>query len=723
MIRSHRASRLPLVALAGLLALGVPVAPAQGSDVAGRRADGIFTFDGRGFGHGRGMSQYGAYGAALQGLSHAQILAFYYAGTELGTAPDAQRRVLLTGEDTDAVVTNTAGLAVRDEATGTVTVTGDRSDWSQLRARPEGTLVAVEALQGASWVAVMPPVSGPIRFEGSTLQLHHPAGLRTYRGTLSAALSGQPDKPLYVVSTVGLDDYVRGVVPVEMPASWPAEALKAQAVAARSYGLQPCPQRTAYPATGLYDVVDTTACQVYGGAGAETASTDQAVAATAGQVLRYDGAVLRTEFSSSNGGWTVANGGAFVAKQDPYDEVGAQAGRSSVHRWTGVQVPAARIEQAFGTGVLRDIRVLARDGNGEWGGRVLRVRLVGDTQTVEVTGNQLRSATGLRSSWFDLVSPIDSKHAALGGDRGLLGPAIGAEAELAGGRFRPYRAGSIYWTPVAGAFEAHGAVRDRWGTLGWENGPLGFPVSDELPAPDGSGRYNHFQGGSIYWTPGTGAWAVQGAIRDAWRDLGWERSALGYPTTSEQVTPDSSGRYNNFQGGSLYWSPSTGAFEVRGSIRATWSGLGGQAGPLGYPLTHERLAPDGRGRYNHFQGGSIYWSPATGAYDVRGSLRDTWSALGWELGPLGYPTTGERVAPDGVGRYNHFQGGSIYWSPATGAYAVQGAIRQRWASLAWEAGPLGYPTSNEYDVPGGRRSDFQRGSISWDARTGATTVS
>ncbi len=652
-----------------LLLLAALVVPAQSADVAGRPADGVFTFDGRGFGHGRGMSQYGAYGAALRGLNHAQILGFYYTGTELGTAGGAQRRVLLAGEDADAVVTNVAGLQVRNEASGAVVATGARTDWSRVRVRPEGTIVRVEALQGPDWVAVMPPVSGPIRFEGpALLSLQHPAGQRSYRGTLTAALSGQASKPLYVVSTVGLDDYVRGVVPAEMPASWPAEALKAQAVAARSYGLQPCPQGGTFPATNLYDVVDTTSCQVYGGASSETPSGNAAVLATAGQVIRYNGAVLRTEFSSSNGGWTVGTSGPYVAKADPYDAVGAEAARSTVHRWTGVRVPASKIELALGTGLLREIRVLTRDGNGEWGGRVLRVRLVGDSRTVEISGEQLRSAAGLRSSWFDLSSPIDAKHAALGGDAGLLGPPIGAETQLVGGRFRAYRAGSIYWTPGAGAFEVHGAVLARWGSFGWETGLLGYPLTDETGTPDRVGRFNHFQGGSIYWTPTTGAW------------------------------------------------------EVHGSIRGTWSALGWETGPLGYPITNELPTPDRVGRFNHFQRGSIYWTPTTGAQEVRGAIRERWSLLGWETSALGYPTTNELTTPDRVGRFNHFQVGSIYWTPTTGAQEVRGAIRDVWAGTGWELGPLGYPITNEYDVPGGRRNDFQGGSIVWDRATGRARV-
>ncbi|MCZ2804327.1 hypothetical protein O2W18_04365, partial [Modestobacter sp. VKM Ac-2983] len=137
---------------------------------------------------------------------------------------------------------------------------------------------------------------------------------------------------------------------------------------------------------------------------------------------------------------------------------------------------------------------------------------------------------------------------------------------------------------------------------------------------------------------------------------------------------------------------------------------------------------DGVGRYNHFDGsggGSIYWTSDTGAHEVYGAIRNRWAELNWEQGPLGYPVTGESPTADGVGRYNHFDGsggGSIYWTSDTGAHEVYGAIRNRWAELNWEQGPLGYPVSGEYDVEGGRRSDFQGGSIVWDRATGGTEV-
>ncbi|MGY1849412.1 MULTISPECIES: LGFP repeat-containing protein, partial [unclassified Blastococcus] len=136
------------------------------------------------------------------------------------------------------------------------------------------------------------------------------------------------------------------------------------------------------------------------------------------------------------------------------------------------------------------------------------------------------------------------------------------------------------------------------------------------------------------------------------------------------------------------------------------------------------------GRYNAFAGGygggSIHWSPSTGAHETYGEIRDRWEELGWEQGVLGYPITGELGTADGEGRYNHFAGGygggSIYWSPSTGAHEVYGEIRDRWERSGWEMGPLGYPVSGEYDVPGGRRSDFQNGYITWDRATNTTEL-
>lgn len=163
------------------------------------------------------------------------------------------------------------------------------------------------------------------------------------------------------------------------------------------------------------------------------------------------------------------------------------------------------------------------------------------------------------------MSAIDDKYFALGGPNGFLGQPVDAgagsqEMETANhrGRFRDFAGGTICWSPETGAFEVHGEIRVKWAQFRGELGFLGFPLTDELPTPDGHGRYNHFQGGSIYWTPETGAHEVHGAIRRQWANMGWERSWLGYPTSDELSTPDGHGRYSEFQRGIIYWTPEGG---------------------------------------------------------------------------------------------------------------------------------------------------------------------
>ncbi len=160
---------------------------------------------------------------------------------------------------------------------------------------------------------------------------------------------------------------------------------------------------------------------------------------------------------------------------------------------------------------------------------------------------------------------------------------------------------------------------------------------------------------------------------------------------------------------------------VIGAIRDRYVSLGGPCGFLGDPLTAELATPVKFGRFNHFEGGSIYWSPSTGAWEVHGAIRETWSRLGWENGAVGFPLTDELPTPHKFGAFNHFQSGSIYWSPATGAREVRGAIRDTWSRQGWENGALGFPTSDEYAIPGGRRSDFQGGFITWTP-AGGTVV-
>jgi hypothetical protein len=179
----------------------------------------------------------------------------------------------------------------------------------------------------------------------------------------------------------------------------------------------------------------------------------------------------------------------------------------------------------------------------------------------------------------------------------------------------------------------------------------------------------------------------------------------------------------------LFSSPSTGTHQVCGAILAKYQALGGPSSFLGYPTTDETGTPDGVGRFNHFaNNGSIYWTPSTGAWSIHGAIRAKWASMGWELSVLGYPTTDETGTPDGVGRFNHFSstdgwGGSIYWTPSTGAWSIHGAIRAEWASMGWERSCLRYPVSDEFAIPGGRQSNLQGGVITFSWATGQANPS
>ena len=205
-----------------------------------------------------------------------------------------------------------------------------------------------------------------------------------------------------------------------------------------------------------------------------------------------------------------------------------------------------------------------------------------------------------------------------------------------------------------------------------------------------------------------------------WIRLGGNSSVLG-TTTGRRTTLSSGVQRQDHVRGSVHASPTTPVSEVHDLIARRFDALGGTAA-LGVPVTDETPTPNRRGAYNHFLGGSIYWSPATGAHEVRGGIRDRWAALGWENG-LGFPVSGDERTPTVTGWYTHFEGGSVYASPTTGAHAVRGAIRDRWAALGWERSRLGFPTGEEQRVPEGIRLDFQGGSITWNSRTGATSVS
>ncbi len=331
---------------------------------------------------------------------------------------------------------------------------------------------------------------------------------------------------------------------------------------------------------------------------------------------------------------------------------------------------------------------------------------------------------------WSIGGAIRAKWASMGWERSVLGYPTTDENTTPDkiGRYNYFsNHGAIYWTPGTGAWSVHGAILDKWASLGWETSFLGYPVTDEGTTPDGVGRFNYFSNhGAIYWTPGTTAWSIHGKILDKWASLGWETSFLGYPVTDEGTTPNKVGRFTYFSNhGAIYWTPGTGAWSIHGKILDRWASMGWETSALGFPVTDETPTPDGIGRFNHFsKDGSIYWTPGTGAWSIHGKILDKWASMGWERSILGYPVTDETPTPDGIGRFNHFsEDGSIYWTAGTGAWSIHGKILDKWASMGWERSCLGYPVSDEFAVQDGRQSGLQHGDITYSFATLQATSS
>jgi SpoIID/LytB domain protein len=344
------------VAVAALVALALPGAAT---------ASVTFVVDGGGWGHGVGMSQYGARGYAERAWGYERILSHYYRGTTLGALPNRKVRVLVA------------------ERRGRVVI-GAGKPFRRVVGRERSTL---HAGNRTLTPMVVQRLGGLVRYEPGAKPLR--VGKAAYRGAVVVYVEGGK---LFAVNVVSLDHYLRGVVPLEMPHDWPHQALEAQVVVARSYTLA-----TLHP-QNRYDLYSDTRDQVYGGIAAEKPETNRAVAETAGRVVLWNGRVATTYYHSTSGGRTATVTDVWpragfvpylVAVPDPFD------GDSRWHRWVPTEWTPGALGQKLRFPGLRDIRVTRNES-----GRADSVEILGTGAGRTLTGEEFKDVLGLRSTAF-----------------------------------------------------------------------------------------------------------------------------------------------------------------------------------------------------------------------------------------------------------------------------------------------------------------------------------
>jgi stage II sporulation protein D len=359
-----------------VLVPAVLVAPAAGQQTPpSAYGEAVFVVSGRGWGHGVGMSQYGAYGQALAGRTYDQILGHYYSGTTIGRAGRKEVRVLLAEGRRAVTVSSSAPFAATDATGATYKL-------------PKGPLT-LRANLALPTEAGPVPAAQPLVLRPGKKTLLALDG-RLYRGKLELVPQGEF---LRVVNVVALESYLQGVVAGEMPFGWPAEALKAQAVAARSYALANLVKGKPF------DLYSDVRSQVYLGVAGEKASTTQAVTATAGEVVFYAGKVATTYYFSTSGGKTASAEDVFgfsvpylVSRPDPWDNA------SPHHRWGPVLLGSRTVQSKLGV----DARVVDAKGTATPSGRLRTLVLETAAGPEQIPAFLARTSLGLRSTWITI---------------------------------------------------------------------------------------------------------------------------------------------------------------------------------------------------------------------------------------------------------------------------------------------------------------------------------
>ncbi len=357
---------------------------------------------GHGFGHGVGMSQYGAYGYAKHGKGYRFILGHYYSGTTIGT---------LSGPRIVRVLLDVSG--------GDIGFSGATSACGKALDPGRG----YEAHRAGSSVRLRNSGGRPIANCGHILRAAGKGRIaiagKPFRGALEVVPTESDAGSLNEINALPVDQYVKGVIPNESPPSWPQAELRAQAVAARSFAL------TGAVGGNGFDLYDDTRSQVYEGISSETASTNEAAEATRGQVVMYGGKIAETYFSACSGGQTESVQNVFfgptipylVGVPDPYD------GACPLHNWK-LEFSGPEISSRLGAylnGRLKQVVITKRGVSP----RIVEAKLIGTGGVTKVRGDQLESALGSYSTWMEFRKLVNGKTAGGGKEGGKPGPAGG----------------------------------------------------------------------------------------------------------------------------------------------------------------------------------------------------------------------------------------------------------------------------------------------------------
>jgi stage II sporulation protein D len=368
-VTSDRMTRVRIAALS-LILLAVGAASPASAEAAV-----TWVVKGGGFGHGVGMSAYGAYGYGEHGAGYRQILRHYYRGIRIAEMEGSpQVRVLLAISPTDV------------SFSGATTACGRSLDPARTyRGRRRGSSVRLLSSAGRLLARCGD------RLHADSRRMVRIAGVGVYRGALELVPTDSAAGSLNVVNRLNVNSYVRGSLPGEVPPEWPMATLMAFAVAARSIALS-----TDVGGNG-FDLYSDTRTQVYGGVKLESERTDQAIRATRSQVATYGGEIAQTTYFSSSGGRTESGflGAADVpylqSVDDPYDYY------SPLHEWT-FRFSQAEMNARLGAyvaGGLRGIRVTKRGDSP----RIEYAKLIGTGGVSTIRGDTLAAALGLYDRW------------------------------------------------------------------------------------------------------------------------------------------------------------------------------------------------------------------------------------------------------------------------------------------------------------------------------------